>query len=781
FNATIRSPKQSFYHDPLAFGESFNLFMLGVTFIIFLYHILQYIYLRERLFLWFSIWVLFCCLTMAMSVGFIIGEVHQYRFPLWMIIANGVMYSFWFFGRSFINSKEKFPKLDRFILILSIAMIAEIVLMALYVILFDPPTFVTGVGIHYKMIILYAGLCIVVSIILMLKNDLLARYFGFGAIIISLAFVIGGLWSEQIIRLPITTIPIDPYAWGMFLQIVIYSFGIAYRQRTFLLKAQEEKLQAQKNYAEMQRVKDLDEIKTQFYTNLSHEFRTPLSLIAGPLELAQKSSKDPKGMISLTPKAMEVITRNTNRLQQLIDQLLELSQLETGNVHLKLVKGNLIQFIKSIVFSFESMSESKGLSFNTSMPGELTGAYFDKDKLEKIISNLLSNAFKYTPNGGAVTLTVEYSETHFIIEISDTGKGMAKEEVKKIFERFYRVQGTEEKGSGIGLAITKELVDLHNGQISVNSRIGEGTHFKIRIPHTLEHLPEYYILDAIQREGPLLQNVQGEILLGELADATIVNFENGYEDSPKSLPLVLVVEDNPDLRAHIENILLGHYRILRAEDGIKGERLAIEHIPDMIISDVMMPGKDGYQLCHDLKVNPKTSHIPIIMLTAKAGQDNKMEGLTQGADAYMTKPFQSEELLVRINNLVSNRAKMWEHFNAMEFVVVEDIAIQSLDDQFLQQVMGIIRANLDNELLSVEDLAREVGFSRSQLHRKLKALCNKSAKQLIVEFRLNEAKRMLDNKIGTVSEIAYSVGYSNMSYFTKSFKQKFGILPSKLG
>ena len=391
------------------------------------------------------------------------------------------------------------------------------------------------------------------------------------------------------------------------------------------------------------------------------------------------------------------------------------------------------------------MSESKGLSVNTSMPEELTGAYFDKDKLEKIISNLLSNAFKYTSNGGAVTFTVEHSATHFIIEISDTGKGMAKEEVKKIFERFYRVQGTEEKGSGIGLAITKELVDLHNGQISVNSRIGEGTSFKIRIPHTLEHLPEYYILDTIQREGSPLKNIQGEILSGEIAEATIITLEKGQEDSTKSLPLVLVIEDNPDLRAHIENILLGHYRVLRAEDGIKGERLAIEHIPDMIISDVMMPGKDGYQLCHDLKVNSKTSHIPIIMLTAKAGQDNKMEGLTLGADAYMTKPFQAEELLVRINNLVSNRAKMWEHFNAMEFVVVEDIAIQSLDDQFLQQVMGIIRANLDNELLSVEDLAREVGFSRSQLHRKLKALCNKSAKQLIVEFRLNEAKRMLDN------------------------------------
>ncbi|MEM6629676.1 MAG: ATP-binding protein [Bacteroidota bacterium] len=780
FHATLRSPKQPYYQKAFAFGESFNVFMLGVTFIIFLYHFLQFLYLRERLFLWFSLWVLFCCLTMAMSVGLIIGAVHQYRYPMWNIIANGVMYSFWFFGRSFINSKAKFPKLDRFILMLSIAMIVEILLTALYVSVFNPQTYLTGVGIHYKMIILYSSLSIVVSIILMLKKDWFARYFGFGAIIVSLAFVVGGLWSERIIRLPIDSVPVDPYAWGMFLQIVIYSFGIAYRQRTLLLKSQEEKLEAQKNYAEMERIKDLDEIKTQFYTNLSHEFRTPLSLIAGPLELARKSQDRPGAPIQISPKTFNIIERNTQRLQHLIDQLLELSQLESGKVHLKLSQGNLIQFLKSIAFSFESMSESKGLSFNTSFPEELPMAYYDKDKLEKIIGNLLSNAFKYTSDGGAVTLSVDFSESHYVIEISDTGKGMTKEEVKRIFERFYRVEGTEAKGSGIGLAIAKEMVDLHNGQISVNSRMGEGTNFKVRIPYTLECLPEHRLLvspkntsaPSISEKDPDLPS--GFVLNGETPSPPAQHATNN------NLPLVLLVEDNPDLREHIGQILNKRYRVLSAEDGVKGERLAIEHIPDIIISDVMMPKKDGYQLCNDLKSNTKTSHIPILMLTAKAGQDNKMEGLTLGADAYVIKPFNSEELLIRINNLINNRVKLWEYFNAMEFVVVEDLDVQSVDDQFLQQVMHIIRSNVDNEFLSVEDVAQEVGFSRSQLHRKLKALCNKSANQLIIEFRLNEAKRMLENKVGTVSEVAYSVGYSNMSYFTKSFKQKFGMLPSKV-
>ena len=777
FNATIRNPKQAYYHEVFAFNESFNLFMFGVTFIIFIYHFLQYIYLRQRVFLWFCIWILFCMLTMAMSVGLIIGAINNFRYPIWMFIANGVLYSFWFFGRSFINSKEKFPTLDKIIVGLSIFMVAEIILTVLYVIVYKPQPYSTGVGIHYNMIVLYSSIGFILSIVVMFKKDQFARYFGFGAIIVSLALVLGGLWSEQLIRLPF-----DPYAWGMFLQIIIYSFGIAYRQRTLLLKSQEEKLEAQKNYTEMLRIKDLDEFKMKFFANISHEFRTPLSLISGPLNHARNSINLKDERIAIPVKTFDIIEKNTLRLQNLIDQLLELSKIESGKIYLNLRQGNLINFIKSLSFSFESMSESKGISFNSSFPEELNIAFYDKDKLEKIISNLLSNAFKYTPNGGTVTITVDYTDTHYTIEISDTGKGMAKEDVKRVFERFYRVEGSEANGSGIGLALTKEMVDLHNGQISVNSKINAGTNFKVRVPFTLSLLPEYIVLDSKDKEAKYL--IPGASIVGsnELKIEAQKNSKPQKESNFKrgKNPLVLLVEDNADLRNHISDVLESHYRVIIAEEGLKGERLAIEHIPDIIISDVMMPRKDGYQLCHDLKSNSKTSHIPIIMLTAKAGYDNKMEGLTQGVDAYITKPFKAEELLLRTKNLINNRVKMWEHFNTLDLVVVKDLDVLSIDDQFLQHVIKVIRSNIDNEFLSVEDLAKEVGFSRAQLHRKLKALCNKSANQLIVEIRLNEAKRMLENKLGTVSEIAYSVGYSNMSYFTKSFKEKFGILPSKV-
>ena len=775
FNATIRSPQQPFYHQLFAFGESFNLFMLGCTFIILLYHLLQYVYLREPLFLWFSVWVLFCCLTMAMSVGWFIGEIHRFRFPIWMIIANGVLYSFWFFGRAFVNSKEKYPRLDQFILFISLAMFAEIVLTAAYVALFDPPVFVTGVGFHYFFIIGYAVCSAIVSIILLLKEDRFAKYFGCGAMIFSLAAILGALWSLGVWRPPF-----DPYAWGMFSQLIIYSFGIAYRQRTLLIQSQEDKLAAQQHYAEMERLRDLDEIKTQFYTNLSHEFRTPLSLIDGPLQLARKAQEAPADQIRLSTQAFDIITRNTRRLQSLIDQLLELAQLESGGVHLKLTRGDLIRFVKVVAHSFESIAESKGLSFNTSFPEALPGAYFDRDKLEKIIGNLLSNAFKYTCDGGAVTLTVDYANGHFVLEISDTGAGIAKEEVKRIFERFYRAPGTEAKGSGIGLALVKELVDLHNGQISVSSRKGEGTRFKVRIPYVLEQLPQQVILEPAAAQQDLLRSELRPNGNGTTTATVALAQAASSNGNGTQQPLVLLVEDNPDLRLHVTDILAGRYQLLTAEDGMKGERLAIEHIPDLIISDVMMPGKDGYQLCNDLKTNTKTSHIPVIMLTAKAGQENKIEGLTLGADAYLTKPFDAEELLIRIKNLIDNRVKLWEHFNAKELVVVRDVTVQSLEDEFLDQVLQVIRTNLDNELFSVGDLAKAVGFSKSQFNRKLKAICNKTPNQLIIEFRLNEAKRMLQDKVGTVSEIAYSVGYSNMSYFTKSFKEQFGMLPSKV-
>lgn len=768
FNLSARHPQQSNYHQIYQFNNSFNIFMFGVTFIIFLYHLLQFLYLRERVMLWFSVWLLFIMLTHAMTVGLIIGSFTEFRYSVYVLTSNAVFYSFWFFGRAFINSKEKFPLLDKLMLGLALFVLIESTSVALYVPIFKAQTNYTGVGIHYMLLSIYTILSLVLSVVLVFQKDKFAKYFGVGSIIATSFLLVGTLWSMGIIK-PISRF-VDPYATGMFLQLIIYSFGIAYRRQVINDKVQQDKLEAQQTYAEMERIKDLDEIKTRFFANISHEFRTPLSLIKGPLNRAKGNNT--QNEIRLSQKAFQVIDSNANRLQGLIDQLLDLSKLESGAVHLSLKQGGVIKLLRSLVFSFESLAERKNISLNTQFPPEIEEAYYDKDKLEKIVSNLLSNAFKYTPNNGTVTVIIAHKNDALSMEISDTGKGINKEELKRVFDRFYRVEGSEAKGSGIGLSLVKELVDLHNGKLNVDSIIGQGTTFKVTLPITLAVLPKN---KSVIKDLHIESLPETPVAMEEIA----VN-ETSKDISLNNIPVALIVEDNEDLRFFISDIVKDHYQVLTAENGLQGERMAFEHIPDIVISDIMMPKKDGYEVCHSLKVNPKTSHIPIIMLTAKAGQESKIEGLTQGADAYLTKPFDEKELLLRMKNLIDSRKKIWEHFKALDMLLVDDIEVNSIDDKFLQDVFKSIKDNLDNEQFSVEDIARTVGFSRSQLHRKLKALSDRSANQLIVEVRLNEAHRLLKQKAGSVSEIAYTVGYSNLSYFTKSFKEKFGTLPSKV-
>lgn len=770
FRLNLRGPSQAYYHELNEFNNSFYIFMLGVTFIILLYHILQYLYLREKIFLYFSLWLFFCFMTMLMTVGGILNLVHDYGFVFWMFFSNSVYFLFWFFGRSFIQSKKKFPLLDKFIVGLATLMIVEIAIV-IFLVLFTSasPSFL-AVGYHTEIYVVINILGLILSLAIATRKDNFARYFGVGALIGLILLGIGSLWSAGYISFP----GFEPHSWGMFAQIVIFSFGIAYRRQVMMKQHNEEKLTAQWNIAEMQRVKDLDEVKTRFFANISHEFRTPLALISGPIKKAFNSSSSAGDAVVLDKKSYDIVKKNTSRLENLVDQLLDLSKLESGKVHLSLKQGGLIQFLRSIVFSFESMAERNNISLNTSFPEEIDFAFYDKDKLEKIVTNILSNAFKYTSNKGTITVTI-VNDLHYLnLEISDTGKGMSNDEVKRIFERFYRVEGSEEKGSGIGLALTKELVDLCNGKISVDSIKHKGTTFKVRLPISLDNLPRAISSTDTSNTIPEPQK-KDEVMTLNSSSETI-----SLTTNVKELPVVLIVEDNKDLQYFISDILKHHYLILTAQDGEQGERMAFEHIPDIIVSDIMMPKMDGYMLCSSLKVNPKTSHIPIILLTAKAGHEHKMEGLTQGADAYLTKPFDDKELLLRMKNLIDSRKKLWEHFKALDMLLVDDIDVTSIDDKFLQDVFKTIKNNLDNEYFGVEDIAKQVGFSRSQLHRKLKALSGKSANQLITEIRLNEAHRMLKLKTGTVSEIAYSVGYSNLSYFTKSFKEKFGKLPSKI-
>lgn len=769
FNLTLRSPDFQYYHPLFEFNTSFNIFMLGVTFIIFLYHLLQFLYLKQRIFLWFSVWLFFCTITQAMAVGFILGNLSTYSYPVWMVSSSGIFYTFWFFGRSFINSPQKFPLIDKLILGLSFFMFAEIIATVFYILIAKPKPFFTNVGIHYQMIIFYALISFLLSLVLIFKKDQLARYFGFGAFIISSAFMLGGLWTMGWLRPPI-----DPFSWGLFLQIIVYSFGIAYRQQKLALISQEEKLEAERSINEMKRIKEIDEIKTRFFSNISHEFRTPLTLIRGPLEASRKKSASDhatENIIEISDNNFNVIQSNAQRLEMLVDQLLDLSKIESGKSKLTLIQDDIIQFLRFKMSAFESIALQKQIHLHLNDVDEVKEAFYDQDKLDKIFTNVLSNALKYTPAGGQVDVSLRSDGRFIIIVISDTGKGMEEEEVKRIFDRFYRVEGSEERGSGIGLALTKELVDLYKGVITVQSQKQLGTTFTIKLPIGLQDLPASISISATK---PRVNHT----------DQSTIQRDNKNQVKPfqkaDERPTILIVEDNLDLTDFIIQIVSSQYQTMSAVDGAEGEAKAKECIPDIILTDVMMPEKDGYELCRSLKSNVLTSHIPIVMLTAKAAHSNKIEGLSLRADAYITKPFDSNELLLVIRNQINIRQTIWQNIKANNMAVLEDLPMSSLDDKFLHSVMGVIQSNIGNENFTVQHIAEKVGFSRSQLHRKLKALTNMSANQLITEIRLKEAYKLLKYKAANVSEVAYAVGFSNMSYFTKTFKKKFGKLPSQV-
>jgi len=546
------------------------------------------------------------------------------------------------------------------------------------------------------------------------------------------------------------------------------------RQR---VRAKQSKLTLKLKQAEAEKLKELDTLKSNFFANISHEFRTPLTLILGPIRQVMSAIPDDKEIaaaeeIPVPGKQLQVIERNALRLQHLVNQLLDLSKLDSGKMDLQVASGDLLRFVRQIVFSFESLAERKEIQFDTQFPEVLEKTWYDADKLEKILVNLLSNAFKFTPEGGRVEVEIYDENEQIVLKIKDSGPGMSQEEITHIFDRFYQVEGTQDQGTGIGLSLVRELVELYHGSITVESTEGEGTAFQLRLPYTKS---------AFHPEE--LSNVQPEKEVSSQVVSTIVTGVEGRAEkaSETGQPLVLVVEDNFDLRNFIADTMREDYQVLVAENGKRGLEMAIAETPDLIISDVLMPEMNGFELSVSLKKDKRTSHIPIILLTAKAGQSHKLEGLETGADEYLTKPFDQRELLLRVRNLIARSQQLREKYAGEMALRPAAVAVTSVDEQFLDQVSQAIEQNLSNEQFSVEDLAAAVAFSRSQLHRKLKALTGKSPNEHIRNFRLLRAKELLEKGAGNVSEVAMEVGYNSLSYFTSSFKKAFGFPPSEIG
>ena len=524
---------------------------------------------------------------------------------------------------------------------------------------------------------------------------------------------------------------------------------------------------------EAERLKQLDLVKSDFFSNVTHEFRTPLTLILGHLEQVIPNISDERAK-----KELIVVKRNAKLLEKLINQLLDIAKIEADKMDLDLRKGNIVPLLNEIQRSFTSLAERKGLGMTFEVDQETINMDFDPDKVELIFYNLLSNAFKFTDKG-KVSLHVGVAEKdgrdYCKLVVQDTGIGIVEEQIPKVFDRFYQSENSrwrKNKGTGIGLALVKDLVELHEGTIDLKSISGVGTEITILLP-------------VVQKMTN--HNAEMEIPALEAIDPDM-DIEIDFEKSEQSLSeeelnaqnIVLVIEDNDDIRNFLRLTLEPTYRVFDTIDGETGIEKALEIVPDVIVCDVMMPGKDGFEVTKILKKQEKTSHVPIILLTAKAGVENRITGLETGADAYVPKPFSSDELHARIKNLIDGRKKLKEKFSRSLLVKPDVAAEPSMEEKFLMRVTKVVEEHLDDEHFSVEELSKKVGMSRAQLHRKLIALTGKSASRFVRNYRLEHAYQLLEKKVGTVSEIAYRVGYSSPAYFTKCFTEDFGISPSQV-
>ncbi len=584
-----------------------------------------------------------------------------------------------------------------------------------------------------------------------------------------------GIWNEPGRRLQITIRP--PWwqtGWAFSAYGIILIF-ILYFIRSYDLKRQRLKHQLELEHEHAQKLEELDRIKSRFFTNISHEFRTPLTLILGPAEQILTNHVD-----DVAKKNAGLIKKNANNLLTLINQLLDLARLDSGRLELKATKQNIIPFLKGMVMSFESLAIMNSIKLNLKVTEDKLMVYFDREKMETVIKNLLSNAFKFTPKEKEISVSLEeINESSIEIKVSDTGIGISEEQLPKIFDRFYQVNSANIRkhgGTGIGLSLVKELVELHHGSISVDSIKGEWTEFKIILQLGNEHLSPQEIVE-IDNQLPFEKlNIDNS----ELIHST--NLGSNIENLLTNKNIVLIVEDNKDVREFIKDSLGNDYHFQEAENGKEGIIKAEEFIPDLIISDVMMPKMDGNEMTRRLKTDQKTSHIPIILLTAKSGQENRIEGLETGADDYLTKPFDAKELHIRINNLINLRKKLQEIYSADKLAALPQgkNKLKGIDAQFMDRILKVIEEHISEEEFTIENFGNEVGMSRSQMFRKIKALTGKSCSVYLRSIRLAKAKAMIQNHEATISEIAYSVGFGSPSYFAHCFKEEYGFAPSEI-
>lgn len=548
--------------------------------------------------------------------------------------------------------------------------------------------------------------------------------------------------------------------WARLFYLLCF-IGVLYGVVVYQKRKSNRKLLQMKELEAVKQKEELNQMKFRFFTNVSHELRTPLTLIITPLEILRKKIADEKIL-----RQLDVIYKNAQELYGLVNQLLDFRKIEMQMEKLHLTASDMEEFITSIHGLFLPFAVEKHLDFQLQVQDKHLFMYFDHDKLHKIVNNLLSNAFKFTPENGTVTLHLskiqEQGRNYVKIAVADTGIGIPEEQRSHIFERFYQVQNWDENkiGSGIGLHLVKEYIQIHEGRIEVTGKAGEGATFIVYLPMDLKPMEE--------------ENAKAEMLVEQdLEEVTGISADT---DGKKK---ILIVEDNDDVRAFLKEQLEEWYNVYDAPDGEAGEQLAVEHNPDLIISDIMMPKVDGIELCRRIKTNVQTSHIPVVLLTARTADDIKISSYEVGADSYIAKPFNFDVLLVRIRKLIEQQENRKQEFRKNIRVNPSVITITSLDEQLIQKALEQIERNIDNPEYNVESLSRDLGMSRMNLYRKLQSVTGHTPTEFIKTIRLKRAAQLLQGSQLTIVEVADRVGFSSSSYFTKCFKEQFGVLPTQ--
>ncbi len=508
--------------------------------------------------------------------------------------------------------------------------------------------------------------------------------------------------------------------------------------------------------------------KLQFFTNISHELRTPLTLIAAPIEHIVNDGNLTKQQCNM----LQIVEKNVSILMRLVNEILDFRKIQNKKMELTLSEFELTHYLKEWVSTFESIATKRKIKVELITPAPIR-LCADIYKVERICYNLLSNALKYTSEGGSITIKAESTDETVEICIKDTGKGIAKEDIKHIFDRFYQVRNSNKDGTGIGLAIVKAFTELQGGTAKVESEVGKGSEFTITLPKRVagdnfQPAEETYTMNDFLDESSAVTDISTENKVSKITS-------DRQEDKPR----VLVIDDNADIRAYATALLGDEYDVMEASDGSEGLKKAVREVPDVVVCDVMMSGMDGLECCKHLKSDSLTCHIPVILLTAKTLDEHRAEGYAYGADAYLTKPFNGNVLKARIKNLITNRKLMKIVFgNDAQQEPMEAVA-QSAESQFVEKFRTIIQGNLGNSDLNVETISHEMGISRAQLYRKIKSITGISPNDIIREARMKRADRLLETTDKSVSEIAYEVGFSSPSYFTKCYREFFGRTPNK--